>query len=58
MDARTIVLGVVLLFVVGMGALTIEAVLDQGFDLLTGLSILVLALFGFGVVGALLHPPE
>jgi hypothetical protein len=58
MVARTIVLGVVLLFVAGMGALTIEAVMDQGFDLLTGLSILVLALFGFGVVGALRHPPE
>ncbi|MDX6671579.1 MAG: hypothetical protein QOI91_1942 [Solirubrobacteraceae bacterium] len=58
MDARTIVLGVVLLFVVGMGGLTVEAVVDQGLDLLTGLSILVLALFGFGVVGALLHPPE
>ncbi|MDX6648103.1 MAG: hypothetical protein QOJ97_54 [Solirubrobacteraceae bacterium] len=58
MDARTIVLGVVLLFVVGMGGLTVEAVIDQGLDLLTGLSILVLALFGFGVVGALLHPPE
>jgi Na+/H+ antiporter NhaC len=58
MDARTIVLGVVLLFVVGMGGLTVEAVIDQGLDLLTGLSILVLALFGFGVVGALLRPPE
>jgi hypothetical protein len=58
MDARTIVLGVVLLFVAGMGALTIEAVIDQGFDLLTALSILVVALFGFGVVGALRHPPE
>jgi hypothetical protein len=58
MDARTIVLGVVLLFLVGMGGLTVEAVVDQGLDLLTGLSILVLALFGFGVVGALLHPPE
>lgn len=58
MDARTIVLGIVLLFVVGMGGLTIQAVIDQGFDLLTALSILVLALFGFGVVGALRHPPE
>jgi hypothetical protein len=58
MDARRIVLGVVLLFVVGMGGLTIQAVADHGFDLLAALSLLVLALFGIGVVGALRNPPE
>ena len=58
MEARTILLGVVLVFVVVMGGLTIEVAIDEGVDILTVLSLLVLALFGFGIVGALMHPPE
>jgi hypothetical protein len=58
MDTRKIVLGVVLLFIVALGGLTIQVTLDEGVSILTVLSLLVLALFGFGIVGALLHPPE
>jgi hypothetical protein len=58
MNARQIVLGVVLLFVVGLGGLTLDVILSEGLDVLTVLSLLVLALFGFGVVGALRHPPD
>jgi hypothetical protein len=58
MNARQIVLGVVLLFVVGLGGLTVDVIMQEGLDLLTVLSLLVLALFGFGVVGALRHPPD
>jgi hypothetical protein len=58
MLARQIVLGIVLLFVVGLGGLTIQVAMDEGVSVLTVLSLLVLALFGFGVVGALRHPPD
>jgi hypothetical protein len=30
----------------------------EGFDILVATSLLILALFGFGVVGALINPPE
>ncbi len=55
---RQAVLVVVLVFIVGMGGLTIDVMIKEGFDVLTALALLVLALFGFGVVGALRTPPE
>jgi hypothetical protein len=58
MNVRQLILGVVLVFILGLGFLTIEVAVTEGFDVLTGLSLLVLALFGFGIVGALRHPPE
>ena len=58
MDVRQLILGVVLLFILGLGFLTIEVAVTEGIDVLSGLSLLVLALFGFGIVGALRHPPE
>lgn len=56
--ARQGILVVVLVAIVGLAYLTLKAVANGGFDVLTVLSLLVLALFGFGIVGALLHPPE
>jgi hypothetical protein len=58
MNVRQLILGVVLLFILGLGFLTIEVAVTEGIDVLSGLSLLVLALFGFGIVGALRHPPE
>ena len=58
MYVRQLILGVVLVFILGLGFLTIEVAVTEGFDVLSGLSLLVLALFGFGIVGALRHPPE
>ncbi len=58
MNARQLILGVVLVFILGLGFLTIEVAVTEGIDVLSGLSLLVLALFGFGIVGALRHPPE
>ena len=58
MIARTLILVVVLVAIAGLGGLTLAAVANGGFDVLTVLSLLVLALFAFGIVGALLHPPE
>ena len=55
---RQVVLLVVLVAIVGLAYLTLAAVANGGFDILTVLSLLVLALFAFGIVGALIHPPE
>jgi hypothetical protein len=57
-DARQLILGIVLVFIVALGGLTIQVAVTEGFDVLTALSLLVLALFGFGIVGALRHPPQ
>ena len=58
MNARQIILGIVLVFIAGLGVLTIEVAVSHGVDILVVLSLLVLALFGFGIVGALRHPPQ
>jgi hypothetical protein len=58
MNVRQLVLGIVLVFILGLGGLTLQVAVTQGVDILTLLSLLVLALFGFGIVGALRHPPE
>jgi hypothetical protein len=55
---REPILAVVLVFIAALVALTIHALVEGGPDILTVLSLLVLALFGFGVVGALRHPPD
>jgi hypothetical protein len=50
-------LAVAVAFVVLLGTLTISVVLSSGFDFLTVLSLLILALIGFGVIGALMNQP-
>jgi hypothetical protein len=55
---RRLVLGAVLLFIVGFAFLTISAVSQQGFTLLSAVSIFVLVLLGIGIVGAMLSPPR
>ena len=55
---RATLLVVALVSVGGLLALTIHAAVEGGIDILTVLSGLVLALFAFGIVGALLHPPD
>ena len=52
------ILVVALVFAGALLALTVHAVVSGGFDILTVLSALVLALFLFGIVGALRHPPD
>jgi hypothetical protein len=54
---RIAVLVAALVFVGALLALTIHAAAGGGVDILTALSVLVLALLGVGIVGALLHPP-
>jgi hypothetical protein len=55
---REVILAVVLVFIAILLALTIHALVEGGPDILTVLSALVLAMFGFGIVGALRHPPD
>jgi len=55
---RTGILTVALTFAGALLALTVHAVATGGFDILTVLSALVLALLLFGIVGALRHPPD
>jgi F0F1-type ATP synthase assembly protein I len=54
---RTTILVVTLAFVVALAALTLHAAVQGGIDVLTGFSLLVLAMLGFGIVGALRQPP-
>jgi Na+-driven multidrug efflux pump len=59
-NTRTAILSVALVFIVLFAALTVDAVLRGGGAVLVPafFSLLVLALFGFGIVGALRHPPD
>jgi hypothetical protein len=54
---QSAIFGVVIAFVVLFAAMTISVVVEQGFDVITALALLVLALIGFGVIGALLERP-
>ena len=55
--ARTLVL-VASLGIIGLLAfLTASVAIREGFDILVLVSLIVLALLGFGVVGALTSPP-
>ncbi len=54
---RAALLGSALLFVAILAALTVLAALDGGINVLTLVSLLVLALLGVGVVGAMRAPP-
>jgi hypothetical protein len=58
MRSRSVILGIALVFTVGLGGLTVDVMIKGGFDILVAFSLLVLALFVFGIIGALLHPPE
>ncbi|MBA3739002.1 MAG: hypothetical protein ACR2FZ_05865 [Thermoleophilaceae bacterium] len=41
-----------------LGYLTISVMIDDGFTPLIALSLLIVGMLGFGVVGALTTPPE
>jgi len=54
---RQVILAAALAMIALLGFLTVYNLVTTGPDPLTLLSLLVLALFGFGIVGALRHPP-
>ncbi len=52
------ILAAALAFIVLLGGLTLAVAIEHGPDILTVGSLLVLAMFAFGIVGALRHPDE
>ena len=55
--ARTLVLGFSLAIICLLAFLTISVAVERGIDVLVVLSVIILALLGFGVLGALTTPP-
>jgi hypothetical protein len=55
--ARTVALVGSLAFICLLAALTISVAVDEGVDILVVISLIVIALLGFGVLGALSSPP-
>jgi hypothetical protein len=55
---RSAITVVALVFICAFGFATIYVMLQHGPDLLTGLSLIVLALMAFGILGALTEPPD
>ena len=55
---RTPILAAALAFICLLGGLTIAVAVQEGPDILTVGSLLVLAMIAFGVFGALRHPPD
>ena len=52
------ILAAALLVLLSFGFLTAYVIVTTGFGPLEAISLLVLGLFGFGVVGALRQPPD
>jgi hypothetical protein len=57
MGARTLALGASLLLICLLGFLTLSVLIENGLDILVVVSLVILALLGFGVLGALTSPP-
>jgi hypothetical protein len=55
---RLVVLWVAVMFIVLFGFLTVSVISQQGLTVAGVLAIIVLALFAFGIVGALRNPPK
>ncbi len=56
--ARLVVLTVALVFIIGLAVLTLGAVAEHGFSVAGLVSVFVVAVLGFGIVGALLERPR
>jgi hypothetical protein len=55
---RTVILALALGFIAILGFLTMYVLFSSGPDVLVVVSLLVLGLFAFGVIGALSTPPR
>jgi predicted membrane channel-forming protein YqfA (hemolysin III family) len=58
MRGRRLALGGALTVIVVLSFLTVVLMVQDGVNARTVVSLLLLALIGFGVVGALTHPPD
>ena len=56
--ARTLVLAASLAMICLLAFLTISVAVRDGIDVLVVVSVIILALLGFGVLGALTSPPS
>ena len=56
--SRRLVLGAALLFLGVLSFLTLFVLFSSGLDVLVAISLLVLGLIGFGVIGSLATPPD
>jgi hypothetical protein len=56
--ARTLVFAAALVLIGGLAFLTISVAVEHGIDVLVVVSLGVLALLGFGVLGALTGPDD
>ena len=54
---RTLVLGASLAIICLLAFLTVSVALSEGIDILVVVSLIILVLLGFGVLGALTTPP-
>jgi hypothetical protein len=54
---RFLLLAVAVVFTVGIGVLTVQDIVNHGLTWLDVVALLVVLLFGTGVIGALLHTP-
>jgi hypothetical protein len=58
MDSRSVALGATFVFICLLGVLTISVAVKHGVDILVIVSLVILAMLGFGVFGALTSPPR
>ena len=58
MTARNAVLVAAVALIGALAFLTLRVAIEHGVDVLVVLSLIVLALLGFGVLGALTTPPD
>lgn len=56
--ARNVALGLSLLFIGGLTYLTIHVAITDGVTILVVASVIILAVLGFGVLGALTQPSD
>jgi hypothetical protein len=54
---QSTVFAVVVVFLAFFAAMTVSVALRSGFDIFVLVSLLIVALIGFGVIGALRNPP-
>ena len=54
---RTLLLTTTVLFLAGFAALTIHAAIDQGFTILSVISLLIIGLLAVGILGAIWEEP-
>jgi hypothetical protein len=58
MPGRNLALGAALLLIGVLSFLTVVLMVQDGVNVRTVVSLVILALIGFGVVGALTQPPD